>query len=208
MRLSPALFALLATLGACDEVRQRPVSPPAGLDAGGDPIRGGPEALVRAFGDRGRGLTGRPAEMALALARLEYLTDAMERERALTAVPPSVRFEMIGARRETRAALGMAETVPPARAVEALLATSRALQRGDDAAANAAIAPVVSPEGLPPLGRLADLGGLPQAAIATTTLRDEIQRLDLENGWGAVPMLNSTGFSGMTTSGLGGNTDR
>jgi hypothetical protein len=202
------LLALLASLGACDEVRQRPVAPPAGLDAGGDPIRGGPEALVRAFGDRGRGLIGRPAEMALALARLEYMTDALERERALAPVPQGVRFEMIGARRETRAALGMAEAVPPARAVEALLATSRALQRGDDAAANSAIGAVVSPGGLPPLGRLADMGGLPQAAIATTALRDEIERLDLERGWSAVPVPSPAGFGGMTTTGLGGNTDR
>ncbi|NDG48362.1 MAG: hypothetical protein EBY30_04715, partial [Rhodospirillales bacterium] len=70
------------------------------------------------------------------------------------------------------------------------------------------IAPVVSPEGLPPLGRLADMGGLPQAAIATTTLRDEIERLDLERGWGAGAVPNTAGFTGMTTSGLGGNTDR
>jgi hypothetical protein len=208
MRQRLAFLALLAILGGCDELRQRPVSPPAGLDAGGDPIRGGPGALVRAFGDRGIGLNGRPAEMALALARLEYITDALERERALAPVSQGVRFEMIGARRETRAALGMAEAVPPARAVEALLATSRALRRGDDAAAQAAIAPVVSPGGLPPLGRLADMGGLPQAAIATTALRDEIERLDLENGWVAVPVPNVAGFGGMTTTGLGGNTDR
>jgi hypothetical protein len=61
---------------------------------------------------------------------------------------------------------------------------------------------------LPPLGRLADMGGLPQAAIATTALRDEIERLDLENGWVAVPVPNVAGFGGMTTTGLGGNTDR
>jgi hypothetical protein len=52
------------------------------------------------------------------------------------------------------------------------------------------------------------MGGLPQAAIATTALRDELERLDLENGWVAVPVPNVAGFGGMTTTGLGGNTDR
>ncbi len=202
------LLAVVAGLAACAELQQRPASPPAGIGTGGDPLRGSAEALVLAFGDGGRGLQGRPAEMALAVARLEHMTDQLARDPALAPLPEAARFQMVTARRETRGALGMAETLPSARAVEALLATSRALRRNDEAAARAAIAPVVSPGGLPPLARLGDMGGLPQAAIATANLRDEILRLDLERAWRAGPIPTESPFGGITTTGLGGNTDR
>jgi hypothetical protein len=204
IRLALACLAL----AGCAELQQRPVPPPAGISTGGDPLRGGAEALVLAFGDGGRGLNGRPADMALAVARLEYMTDQLARDPALAPVPEAARFQMVVARRETRGALGMAETVPPSAAVDALLATSRALRRGDDAQARAAIGPLVSPGGLPPLGRLADMGGLPQAAIATAILRDEMLRLDLERGWRNGPLPSESPFGGVTTTGLGGNTDR
>jgi hypothetical protein len=202
------LLAGLAVLCGCDEVRRRPVSPPLGLDAGGDPLRGGAEVLVQAFADGGRGLNGKPADMALALARLEFMTDALDRDPALAPISQGIRFQMMTARRQTRDALGMAETVPPASAWAALLATRRALLLGDEAAARAAIDPWVSQGGLPPLARLADMGGLSQASIATANLRDDILRLDLERGWREGPLPSESPFTGVTTTGLGGNTDR
>ncbi len=206
MRLG-LLLAGFALIG-CAELQQRPSPPPPELSTGGDPVRGGAEALVLAFADGGRALAGRPGEMALAVARLEYMTEALGSDPRLAPVPEAVRFQMVAARRESRGALGMAESVPPPRAVNALLATRRALAAGDEPAARAAIAAVVSPSGLPPLGRLADMGGLPQAAIATALLRDEVQRLDLERGWRAGPLPSESPFAGISTVGLGGNTDR
>lgn len=209
MRLSPRLAGLaLLALAACAELQQRPTPPPPEISAGGDPVRSGSAALVQAFADGGRALAGRPAEMALAVARLEYMTDALARDPGLAPVSEAARFQMIAARREARGALGMAETVPPGRAVNALLATRRALLAGDEPAARAAMASVVSPGGLPPLGRLADMGGLPQAAIATAILRDEIQRLDLESAWRGGILPSESPFGGISTVGLGGRTDR
>jgi len=195
-------------LAGCAELRERPTAPPPELSAGGEPLRAEAEALVLAFADGGRALTGRPAEMALAVARLEYMTEALASDLRLASVPERVRFLMVSARRESRGALGMAEGAPPGRAVDVLLATRRALLARDEPAARAAMAPIVRPGGLPPLGRLADMGGLPQAAIATAILRDEIVRLDLERGWRAGPLPSESPFGGISTVGLGGNTDR
>ena len=195
-------------VAGCAELTQRPQAPPPGIAAAGDPVRSGPDALVRAFSDGGRGLVGQPAEMALAVARLEYMTEALRSDPRLAPVPEATRFQLVAARREARGALGMAETVPPATAVRTLLATRSALLVGNVAGARAAMAPIVSPGGLPPLERLGDMGGLPQAAIATAALRDEIARLDLERGWGQAILPSESVFIGTNTTGLGGGTDR
>ena len=199
---------LLLCLAGCAELTQRPEAPPPGIAAAGDPLRSGAETLAAAFADGGRGLTGQPAGMALALARLEYMTGTLARDPRLAAVPEATRFQLVAARRETRGALGMAESVPTATAVATLLATRRALLARDDAAARLALAPVVSPGGLPPLERLADMGGLPQAAIATTALRDEMARLDLERGWERSILPGESPYVSTSTVGLGGGLDR
>lgn len=206
--MSRACLVGLALLGGCTELTQRPQAPPAGIAAPGDPVRSGADSLVQALGDGGRALTGRPADMALAIARLEYVTEALRTDPRLAAVPEATRFQLVAARRESRGALGMAETVPPATAVNALLATRRALLARDEAAARAALAPVVRPGGLPPLDRLSDMGGLPQAAIATVALRDEVARLDLDRAWGGGIIPSESAFTGINTVGLGGGTDR
>ncbi|MBC7434369.1 MAG: hypothetical protein H7345_20160 [Rubritepida sp.] len=202
------LLAGLACLASCAELTQRPQAPPGGLAMAGDPVRSGAEALVRAFGDGGRALNGQPAEMALAVARLEYMTDALRTDPQLAAVPEAARFQLVAARRETRGALGMAESVPPATAVSALLATSQALRARNEPAARSALAPLVRPGGLPPLDRLADMGGLPQAAQATVSLRDEMARLDLDRGWNNSILRAEGSIVGISTVGLGGGTDR
>jgi len=211
-RPRPAAAKLALCLGlslaGCAELAQRPQAPPPGIATAGDPVRGGAEALVRAFADGGRGLTGQPAEMALAVARLEYVTDALRTDPRLVAVPEAARFQLVAARREVRGALGMAESIPSGTAITGLLATRRALLARDDAAARGALAPLVSPGGLPPLERLADMGGLPQAAIATAALRDEITRLDLDRAWGTGIIPSESAFIGTNTTGLGGGTDR
>ena len=202
------LLAGLAALAACAELTQRPQAPPPGIATAGDPVRSGADALVRAFADGGRGLTGQPAEMALAVARLEHMTEALRTDPRLAAVPEATRFQLVAARRETRGALGMPETVPPTRAVNALLAARRALLERDEAGARGALAPLVNPGGLPPLDRLSDMGGLPQAAIATVALRDEMARLDLDRSWESGRLPSESAYIGTNTTGLGGGTDR
>lgn len=202
------MLAGLAILAGCAELTQRPNAPPPGITSAGDPLRSGAEALALAFADGGRGLNGNPAEMALAVARLEFMVEALRTDPLLAPVPEAARFQLVAARRETRGALGVAETVPPATAIGALLSTRRALMARDDAAARTALAPIVSPGGLPPLDRLADMGGLPQSANATVLLRDEMLRLDLERAWRSGPLPPESVYNAVGTVGLGGNTDR
>ena len=52
------------------------------------------------------------------------------------------------------------------------------------------------------------MGGLPQTAIATTALRDEMARLDLDRGWDNGRLPSESVFIGTNTTGLGGGTDR
>ena len=136
------------------------------------------------------------------------MTEALRTDPRLASVPEATRFQLVAARREVRGALGMAESVPPETAMRAMLATSRALGTRDEPAARAALAPVVRPGGLPPLDRLADMGGLPQAAQSTVALRDEFSRLDLDRAWNdGVPRFEGATV-GVSTVGLGGGTDR
>ncbi len=207
MRPLAAAGLLLLGLGGCAELAERPTPLPAGLAGPGDPVRSMAVAVDTALADGGRRLNGRPEEMALALARLEHLTEALGRDPRLVSVPEGTRLQMVAARREARGALGMAEDVPAERAIAALLETRRALLAADRAAAGAALAPVTRPGGLPPLARLSEMGGLPQAALASAALREQIAALDAGAGWRGNAVLEGT-RQGISTSGLGGRTDR
>ncbi|WP_160121924.1 hypothetical protein [Rhodovarius lipocyclicus] len=200
------LVLVLGTMG-CAELQRRPVIPPAALTVPGDPVRGQVSALADAFGDGGQALNGHPAAMAQAVARNEQVLVWLDQDPRFNSFSEAVRQQLEGASREQRGALGMAESVPRAQAIAGLLATRRALLAGDDAAARAALGAITNPEGLPPLERLARMGGLPQSAIATTLLREEVTRLDAENAWRGVRGSENAALA-ITTPGLGGNTDR
>jgi hypothetical protein len=204
----PLLLAvlMLGTAG-CAEMQRRPTPPPGALSVPGDPVRGQTAALANAFGAGGTALNDHPAAMALAVARNEQLLIWLDQDPRFNSFSETIRQQLEGASREQRAALGIAEDVPRARVVSGLLATRRALLAGDEAAARNAMAGFSNPEGLPPLQRLARMGGLPQSAIATSLLREEVTRLDAENAWRGLRGSETVATS-ITTQGLGGNTDR
>lgn len=198
---------LLLALAGCAELTERPPPLPAGLAATGDPVRGMVTATQRALGDGGRSLTGQPAEMALALARLEYLTRQASQDPRFAAAPEALRFQLRTGRREARNALGMPEDVSTDRAIAALMATRRALLANDPAGADRALAAVTRDGPLPPAERLSDMGGLPMSAIALSQLREQIALLDAENAWRGSTLADAP-RQGISVSGLGGNTDR
>jgi hypothetical protein len=164
-------------------------------------------AMNGALSDGGRRLNGRPADMALALARLEHITDRLGTDPRLAAISEGTRLQLVTARREARGSLGMPDEVAPDQAVLALLQARRALLAADTRGAEAALAPVTRPGGLPAVARLADMGGLPQAAIASAALREQIATLDAEGTWRGNAVGEGT-RQGITTTGLGGRTDR
>ncbi|MES2710915.1 MAG: hypothetical protein V4653_04995 [Pseudomonadota bacterium] len=176
------LLALLS-LGACAEM-QRPrvaAQPPAGLlPPMADPVGGALAATTSAFTDQGAGLRGRPAEAARAAAQLEYLVDQAP---AWTPVSPAAVIALAAARAELRAAVGVPEAAPPRQAMVALTNAANALERRNQGAALAALAPV---GGEPTLRRLNDLGALPNAEQATILLAREVARSEAELRIGAL----------------------
>ncbi|MDN3567266.1 hypothetical protein QWZ14_23045 [Paeniroseomonas aquatica] len=208
MKAGGLLLAL--ALAGCAELRQAPpAGPPVDLvQAGqgrGDQGRDAITAAAAAFADRGRGLAGQPEAAARAVAQLEFATEELRRNPRFAPIPDGVRREMLLARTEARDALGIAEAAPSEQVVGALLAAARALPAGmAAAAARARPAPLFRPGGERSVARLAEIGPLPQASIATALLGRQLERLDAESSWvGALP--DETGGSRITTFGLGGN---
>ncbi|MFZ4408811.1 MAG: hypothetical protein ACOYOH_15820 [Paracraurococcus sp.] len=199
---------LLALAAGCAEVRQAPQAVPTAALAPGsaDAVRGAIEAMAPAFVDRARGLAGRPAEAAQAVAQLEFVTAAIPRDARYAPVPESVRRDLLLARQEVRDALGVAEDAPPERVVPPLLEAAAALRAGDAArAAQALPAPLFRPGGERSVARLGELGPLPQAAIASSQVQQVVARLDAEGRWLGGRPVDASGNT-VTVFGLGGNT--
>jgi len=207
MRLA-ACGAVLLAAAACAEM-QRPPTPAIGFgDGPADPVRGAVAAMAPAFADRASGLAGQPVATAEAAARLEYVTAAVTSDARYAALPPGLRRELLLARTEVRDALGLAPEVTSEAAAGALMAAARALRAGNAAAAAAALpSPEFRPGGSIAVARLADIGPLPQAAIASALAAEEVARLDPDAaGLGSRP-VEGTG-SGTASFGLGGNAPR
>jgi hypothetical protein len=205
MPLPRAGCAILAILGlaACDEMRRPPAfaAPPAGLIApSADPVRDVMAAAAEDFIDQGRKLQGNPALAARAAARLEYLADAAPGWAPLST---SAGLALRGARSEVRSAFNADTEASPRLMMQALLAASRALARGDRAAAAAALPePLFRGGGEAALRRLEEPGPLPYAEQATALLVRESVRLDAEQRWLGAQDTGTTG-GGVITEGLG-----
>lgn len=193
------LLLLLAT-AACAQVTQAPPPPPpADLVAGeADPTRAAITAVADAFADRGEHLAGRPAEAAQAAAQLEFIVEDLPRNPRWSAMPDSIRLELLLARSELRDALGVAEAAPPDEVIEALLRAARALRAGDRRAAAAAMpAPLFRPGGARSVTRLGELGPLPQVANATALT---VAQLDIEGRLSSTQFPERTGGIGNITT--------
>lgn len=186
--MRPALLALLVlALAGCAELRQPPpvARIPTVLGAGGaDPVRDAVGQVALAYADGGRSLANDPAAMARAAAQVEMLTVEFMRDLRWAPLPAGVVFELRGARVEGRAALGIRAGADPDAVVRALAEAHVALRRGDRRAAEAALSPALfEPGGAGTLAFLARPGPLPQARIATSLARDEVERLARNRVW-------------------------
>lgn len=198
---------LLPLLGACAELRTPQDAPSAvlaGAPAVGSPLRAAVEATAADFARQGEALSGRPAEAALALARLEALQLEAADRRAWPSLSPGIAIALRTARDENRAALGVAAAAPPATVIRALGTAAARLRAGDRPGAVAALAPpVFEPGGEATLERLGALGPLPAAEQAMAALARDVRRLDLDRGWSGAGNWWQAGTPGAITDGLG-----
>ena len=166
-------FAAVVAVGAC-ALPPPPATaslPPDALVGAGDPLRTAVTNTSFAFSDRSR-LAGQPAQAARALAQMEYLAVEMPTNPRLTSVSPTVLGQMVAARQEWRAALGVPAGIEAQPVIDSLYAASRALGTGQAEAAAAALPVAIFPQGgQATLTRLASLPSLPltnQAAVGAT----------------------------------------
>jgi hypothetical protein len=201
------LASLPLVLFGCAELRTPAVLPSsvlAGAAGSGAPLRAAVNATAAAFVAQGEGLAGRPAEAALAIARLEALDIEVADRRAWPALSPSIGYAMRTARNETRAVLGVAQRAPGPEVVRALGAVAARLRANDRAGAAGLLAPdLFEPGGEATLDRLGALGPLPAAEQASAALAREVRRLDLDRGWDGAGNWWQAGAPGAITDGLG-----
>ncbi|MFC3124793.1 hypothetical protein ACFOD4_06940 [Pseudoroseomonas globiformis] len=160
------------------------------MPKGGDPFRGIARAAAAEFADQGAGLQNRPAAMARAAARLEFLMQSITQDPRYAALPASNALAMGGAVREVRQALGIAPSALPEQVIGFLTDAANAMEAGREPAWPMAIFP-----GGPVLTRqrLAAPGPLAEAAIATGRLDEAIAALDAASAWGGVASTPAPG---------------
>jgi len=143
-RLFIAAFALLA---GCAQTPGEP--PQAGLrlpenalfsvPVGTEPVATSVQIAASYLADPPRRLSGRPALAAQTLAQYEFATVGLGDLR-FVALSPLTQILMAQGRVALRTAVGISTDAPPALVIESLTAAAGALQRGDSAAAEAALA--------------------------------------------------------------------
>ncbi|MEI6160953.1 MAG: hypothetical protein WCP77_14040, partial [Roseococcus sp.] len=133
------------------------------------------DAAVADFDRAGAGLDGRPAETALAVARLEWIHGEFRPGGRLARLPNSFMFGAQRAAAEGRGILGIAPDATSDAVIAALIGASRAITRGDPAGIQSALSsPVFTGQGRPMMSRLREPGAFPDAALATVAIRDEV----------------------------------
>jgi hypothetical protein len=170
--LLPLVF--LFTAGCIHEVP----SPSVGylpVDAFGNSVVGQDPALASlnaatiAFAYPGT-MQGRPAQMALAIASLDAMAGQFSAGGRWMAMDWISQQEMLDARDQVRAILGVPQDAPSQSVVDQLVAASHALDKGDQAAALAALS---GPDFTkPPAQTLAILTRFPRVQIANRATMD------------------------------------
>jgi hypothetical protein len=172
-----ALLAL--TLAACAGITPPETAslPRNYITGAGDPTRGAVFAASGTFAQPAQ-LQGRPAAAARALAAMEYITVALPQDPLTTLRLDGItELQLLAARREWRAALGIPQAAPAQGVIDGLLVASDALAANDRRGADAALASNLFPAGPDAtLGRLAALPPLPQTALAAEMARQSLDR--------------------------------
>ncbi|MBX9698237.1 MAG: hypothetical protein K2X74_02315 [Acetobacteraceae bacterium] len=178
---------LLALAGACAATppHATAVLPRDAVDGIGDPTRAAVLGSAYAFSDASH-LAGQPAAAARAAAQVEYLAVEIATGPRYVEWSPAIAMQLQGARAELRHALGIPAASQPQAVVDALYAAARALQRGDRAAAEAALQAAEATDRPTLLVRLAALPPLPRTRTATALAHQELVRVDQDQRLGGV----------------------
>jgi hypothetical protein len=172
-----AVFALL-WVAACTGGPTRPPPSPAGLGlpAISDPVSAAIFNARAALADPPRRIGDNPAYAARTVGQLEFVT-AMMGEPRFFAIAPLVQGPLLRGRAEARATLGLAAEAAPQAVIDALAGAAAAIDRGDGAAAERALAPVSAT----PARSLAVLRALPfmrEAANALALAEWSLERIE------------------------------
>ena len=165
-----SFICLAGTLAACGAITPPPDTarlPPNAFGTYADGDIGAINVSAWAFADPSR--TGNdPADAARAVAAVDYLAGELNTSPRWDFMSPLTKMQMLQARVEVRAALGIAPQAPSQDVVDQLLYAGEALTAGSAQGAVAALTPPAFT--LPPaetLGRLANLPYLQEANVAT-----------------------------------------
>ena len=146
----------------------------------GDPTRAAVIGNAYAFATTDV-MAGHPEAAARAAAQVEYLASEIPAGPRWVDFNPTVGLALVDARAELRSALGVAPNAPPQAVVDGFYAASRALVRGDQAAARQALAAPDFPDAPTTLQRLAGMPALPRTRSATALTERELFRTDQDN---------------------------
>ena len=178
---------LLATLalGACSTSLLPEPGPSASLprdatNGAGDPLQSAIMNAASSFGDTDR-LAGRPELAARALAQMEYITIEVPQNVRFTSDASLASLQLVNARREWRAALGIPESVPPQPVINALFAAARAIEYGQGDPTSALTSPIFSRGGAATLAQLRDLPPLPRTNGAAVAALDAMRKVEGTN---------------------------
>ncbi len=184
MRRMNTLLALpvLALLAGCvrpDQPSQGYATlPPDSVQGAGDPTRAAVLGTSYAFGNPGT-LAGNPAAAARAVANYEYLATELPYGPRWRGMNGPIGPLFADGLRELRPAIGIAPNAPAQPVVQSLYAASRAINAGDQAAAERSLSgPIFVNGGAATLQRLANLPPLPRVAAATALAAQELDRQD------------------------------
>jgi hypothetical protein len=156
----------------------------ARLDSVTDPTRSAILSASYVFAQPAS-IAGDAAAGAEALARLEYLAVELDVGPRWIGMDGVVAPLLAIGREEARGTFGIAPTVPPQRAMDALFGTAAALRAGDRARATTLIASLTGPERAEAaLGQLAAFPAMPRAAHALAQARIGLNRMDRDNSSG------------------------
>jgi len=144
MKQSLMVLAACLALGGCLHVTPAPSTGYLPADAfstiapGQDPDMAAVQEALVAFAYPAR-MQGRPAEMALAIASLDAMAGQFSTGGRWIGLDAITQQEMLDARTEVRGILGVPANAPSQSVINQLMAASRALDQGDQAAALAAL---------------------------------------------------------------------
>lgn len=182
MRFAASLvLALVAALAACAPYREPAPTvslPRDAVQGAGDPLRSALSLVSSAFAAPRR-LAGQPVVAAHAIASMEFLTVDLPQNPRVRGAVGAVVPQLMQARVEWRAVLGIAPDAPPQVVIDQLFAAGRALEAGQQAAAVTALSnPIFTRGGAATLAMLSDLPVLRQTNAAAVQVSQQLQSTD------------------------------